>query len=237
LPGKSTMERIKDGLSDTVKTTEVTSKEKERMDTSDLSLMSHSMPSSKVRDQLDKQSKSSVEETSQSKSSRETRRLNNSTWMQTQRPSSQLLTRTNLGILRTQVNLSTCRSGRQTEDGTKCSSMLVTASSTKEDNTSAFRTTRTSSYKRKVPTHSKDGMSDTSRMSKTMLMVNITQIMASTVTDSSISFHKEMEDISKQAQLSVEKQSSRQETDRMTRNGSSTAKEELKSSTSMAVKP
>jgi hypothetical protein len=51
LPGKSTTVKTKDGLSDTVKTTEVTSKEKERTDTLDLSSMSHSMPLSKEKDQ------------------------------------------------------------------------------------------------------------------------------------------------------------------------------------------
>ena len=51
LPGKSTMVRTKDGLSDTVKTMEVISKEKERTATTVSSSMSHSMPSSKVKDQ------------------------------------------------------------------------------------------------------------------------------------------------------------------------------------------
>jgi hypothetical protein len=69
-----------------------------------------------------------------------------------------------------------------------------------------------------------------------MLMVNITQNTASTVTDSSISFHKEMEDTSNQAHLSVEKHSSRLEMDKMTRNGSLIANKELRSSMSMAVK-
>jgi hypothetical protein len=48
LLGKNTMVRIRDGSSDTVKMTEVTSREKERMVISDLSLMSLSMLSVKL---------------------------------------------------------------------------------------------------------------------------------------------------------------------------------------------
>jgi hypothetical protein len=83
------------------------------------------MPSSKVKEVLDRQLKSSVEETFHSRSLREIRRLNNSIWMPAQKPSNQFHTRTNLGTSRTQVTPSTCKSGRQMEDGIKCSDTVV----------------------------------------------------------------------------------------------------------------
>jgi hypothetical protein len=66
-----------------------------------------------------------------------------------------------------------------------------------------------------------------SRMSKLTKLVNIIQDSASTVTENSTSFQREMVDIFKEAQALVEKHLSRPEMETRTRNGNSTAKWKL----------
>lgn len=92
---------------------------------------------------LDLLSKSLEVKTCNSRSSRETSKANNSIWMLRPRLSSQLLTKTSLGILKIQEHQITCKSGRPTEDGSKCSNMLEIDSKMKEECSSELKTKRT----------------------------------------------------------------------------------------------
>jgi hypothetical protein len=116
------------------------------------------MLSLKEDPETDKPLRSLEEETSHSKSLRETRRHNNSIWMHPARLSCQFQTKASLGISKTVAIQSTCRSGKLVEDGTRCSSSTVIDSSTKEECMLVSRTKRTLLSKSKQAMNGQDGM-------------------------------------------------------------------------------
>jgi hypothetical protein len=122
--------------------------------------------------------------------------------------------------LRTKVNQPTCKSGRPTEDGSRCSSTLVTLSKMKEDSMSVSRTNQMLWSKRTSATHGADGKSDMSRTCKPTKLVSIIQNMDSTVIEISILSLREMEDT---CPLSADKFSSRPESIPKGKSGNSTA--------------
>jgi hypothetical protein len=101
---------------------EVTKLEKEEITISDLKSMRHFTHSANLT--TAKPLKLLEEEIWLSENSREISQASNSTWMLPLRPSSLLPTRTNHGTFKTQEALPICRSGKPTEDGSRCLSTL-----------------------------------------------------------------------------------------------------------------
>jgi hypothetical protein len=98
----------------------------------------------------------------------------------------------NLGISKTQDHQPTCKFGKLTTDGSKCSDMSVILSEMREDNMLVSKTKRTSSFRKPTVTPGQDGMSDTSRMNRLTKQVSIIQVTDSIATESSTLSQREM---------------------------------------------
>jgi hypothetical protein len=122
------------------------------------------------------------------------------------RPSSLLHTKINHGISKIQVNQPTCKSGKPTVDGSRCSDIPVIPSRMKEVSMSLFKTKRTLSFRKISMAGPQDGTSDMLRTNRLIKLVNTTPSMASTATDNSTLSPREMVNTSRVATLLVEKQ-------------------------------
>jgi hypothetical protein len=116
--------------------------------------------------------------------------------MPKQRPSSLFHTRTNLGTFKTQVNQTTCKSGKPTTDGSRCSDTPVIPSRMRMESTLLLRTMKMLLSEPKTTTPGQDGMSDMLRMNKLIKLVssiqNSVSIAETKVRESSTLSQREM---------------------------------------------